>query len=132
MPTLVNGQPQPSYMVIPRSEFFDAFILRHKGMMTLNDATETLTQIVEILSDGGPAAVQAINFDGFPDLNRMRNREWVTNPEFERNWREATKALTNALMAYIYALNLLDTNQRFEYLVTRVTYDLIILSCFPF
>ena len=123
-------EPYP-HLLIARKEFLDRFKDSIPGISEY-DVRETMTQVVEVLSNRGREELFMQDALVFPDLNRMVDQRVRHDGALQAAWRAAAKQLTHDFIQYLEHNQLFDENRWFHYLLINVTPTVIVFEYFPF
>lgn len=120
------------YLIIGRKEFLDKFKWEVPGIAEI-DIRETLTQVVDVLSNQGRVELLLMNSQyAILDLNRMVESKASMSPEREVQWQRAAHQLALDFIHYLEQAQMFDENHWFHYLLINLTPTAIIFEYFPF
>ncbi len=122
----------PPFLIIGRKEFLNKFQWAVPGIAE-HDVRETLTQVVEVLSNRGTIELLLLNNDyAILDLNRMLESAVSMTSDREVQWQKAAHQLAVDFLDYLKQVQLLDETGWFHYLLTDLTPTSILFEYFPF
>lgn len=118
----------PPYIILPREQFSAGFFDSTGNELCKEDQDETLRQIFDVLLNGGRSAALAIDFQSFPDLNRMHNTNWRVDGAFCSAWRNNTRSMVLNLIAHLDNLLVFSPTGEFDYILNVNQPDMVVLQ----